>query len=488
MASGTRAERCWTWRTLPMALALVVGSAPGVAAGQVATPAPPAAGAPLPVTAAPVAPPLAAAPPTPAPVVAATPGTFLAMSDVHYVGTPGEKCYQAGDETDAALWAAAQAEAKQVIQDEKPAFALYLGDLPSHCDPRPDSQFTSALDGLASIVGTGTKLIYVPGNNDSLAGDYQAFTAQGGTPLGQSAAWGGKPVLNAQPGDMIDDSNLATGYYSVYALQATATAAALRVIALNTTIFTSNYDQRVWTYQADSDGQLSWLNGQLKQARAKGEKVIIAMHVPPGTDGYGGGSGTGVTTMWNGALTYQGSDPDLKVGSWVQRVFLELVAGYRPEIVGLLSSHTHYNEIRRLRDCTQPWPTLGDFTELDVAIPSITTDHGNNPSVKIISYDSGFEWTENRTYFAPAKSGAGWATNAPLSFDLRNYPCPSCMAGDTLYARIAALDTATTIGTSSKLTNMMIRWLKVGAGRPGPRMYALSLDAVCEVPPTGAGG
>ncbi|CAN5464057.1 hypothetical protein BH10PSE14_BH10PSE14_43080 [soil metagenome] len=468
---------------MSLAGALFAVPALATAAGQVAAPVPTTAPA-APVA---IAPTFAPAPPAPVPAGPATPGTFLAMSDVHYVGTPGEKCYQAGDETDAALWAAAQAEAKQVIQDGKPAFAIYLGDLPSHCDPRPDSQFTIALDGLASIVGTGTKLIYVPGNNDSLAGDYQAFTAPGGTPLGQSAAWGGNPVLNAQPGDMIDAGNLATGYYSVYAVQASATAPALRVIALNTTIFTRNYDQRVASYQADSDGQLTWLNGQLKQARAKGEKVIIAMHVPPGTDGYGGGGGTSVTTMWNSALTYQGSDPDLKVGWWVQQAFLELVAVYRPEIVGLLSSHTHYNEIRRLRDCSQPWPLLGDFTELDVAIPSITTDHGNNPSVKLFSYDDAYEWTEDRTYFAPAKSGAGWAKNKPLSFDLRNYPCPSCTAGDTLYARIAALDTATKIGTSAGLTGMMMRWLKVGAGRPGPRMYALSLDAVCEVPPAGAG-
>ncbi len=483
MASSKQARRRRKWRAMSLAVVLFAVPSLATAAGQVTAPPAPATAPPAPVA---VAPPLAPAPPAAIPAGAATPGTFLAMSDIHFVGTSGVTCGQAGDETDSALWSAAQIEAKQVIQAEKPAFAIYLGDLPSHCSGHPVSEFTNPLDGLANIAGTGTKLIYVPGNNDSLAGDYGPFTAPGGTPLDTSTAWNGSPVLNAQPGDMIDVTNLARGYYAVYAAQATATAPALRVLALNTTIFTNRYDQNVPTFQDDANGQLEWLNAQLKAAHAKGEKVIIAMHVPPGTDGYGGHHGNQVVTMWNSDLTYTGTDPDLTAGWWVQRVFLELVAAHRPEIVGLLSSHTHYNEIRRLRDCSQKLPLLGVFTELDVAIPSITTDHTNNPSIKLFSYDDAYEWTENRTYYAPATSGAGWAASTPLSFDTTNYPCPACTAGDTLYARIAALDTATRIDTSYGLAGLMINWLKVGAGQAGARKYRLALDATCEVPPAAA--
>ena len=419
-----------------------------------------------------------------APLAAAAPATtatFLALSDIHLTAERQLPCNpQHPDqiETNPALWSAAQAEAKQVIQLEKPAFAIYLGDLPSHCDSRPDTDadFTAALDGLANIVGTGTKIIYVPGNNDSRTGDYEPFTSANGTPLDLSTAWKGSPVLNAQPGDLIDTANVPNGYYSVYAVQATATAPALRVIALNTNMFTLKYGQNVPSTQADSNAQLEWLNAQLKDARSKREKVIIAMHAPPGVDGYGGG------TMWDANLLYTGQDPDLAQG-WVQKTFLQLVADYRPEITGLLSSHTHYNEIRRLRDCSRNLPRLGAFTELDVAIPAITTDHGNNPSIKMFSYDDQFEWTENRTYHASDETGAGWSTTAPLSFDLVNYPCPSCAAGDTLAARIASLDKATRINTSRKLAALMIAWLKVGATPPGsPGKYMLSLDVTCEVP------
>lgn len=424
----------------------------------------------------------AATPPAPA-AAPATTATFLALSDIHLTAQTHQACGGSPDqiETNPALWSAAQAEAKQVIQLEKPAFAIYLGDLPSHCDTRPDtdSDFTAALDGLANIAGTSTKIIYVPGNNDSRTGDYEAFTAPNGTPLDLSTTWKGSPVLNAQPGDLIDTANVPNGYYSVYAVQATTTApTALRVIALNTNMFTAKYGQHVATTQADTNAQLEWLDAQLKDARAKSEKVIIAMHAPPGVDGYGGG------TMWDANLLYTGQDPDLAQG-WVQKTFLQLVAGYRPEIVGLLSSHTHYNEIRRLRDCSQKLPRLGVFTELDVAIPGITTDHGNNPSIKMFSYDAGFEWTENRTYYASDQTGTSWDSNPPLSFDLINYPCPSCGPGDTLAARIASLDKATRINTSKKLAAMMIAWLKVGAPPPtSPGKYQLSLDVTCEVPPS----
>jgi len=420
---------------------------------------------------------------TPPPVAAAptTTATFLAMSDIHLTAQSQQACGQSPDqiETNPALWIAAQAEAKQVIQLEKPAFAIYLGDLPSHCDTRPDtdSDFTAALDGLANIAGSGTKIIYVPGNNDSRTGDYEPFTAPNGTPLDLSTAWKGNPVLNAQPGDMIDAANVPNGYYSVYAIQATPAApTALRVLVLNTNMFTAKYGRNVATTQADTNAQLEWLDTQLKGARAKSEKVIIAMHAPPGVDGYGGG------TMWDANLLYTGQDPDLMAG-WVQKTFLQLVADYRPEIVGLLSSHTHYNEIRRLRDCSRKLPRLGAFTELDVAIPAITTDHGNNPSIKIFSYDDQFEWTENRTYHASDETGAGWDTNPPLSFDLTNYPCPACASGDSLAARIASLDKATRINTSRKLAALMIAWLKVGAPPPtSPGKYQLSLDVTCDVP------
>jgi hypothetical protein len=303
-----------------------------------------------------------AAPAAPAPVASATTPTFLALSDIHLAARSGLRCGRKKDaeETSPALWQAAQARAQSLIQTANPAFVIYLGDLPAHCGGSYRQEFTAALDGLANIVGSSTKLIYLPGNSDSLGGDYGPFTYDKQTPLDLSKIWIGGPVLNAQASDMIDSSRLAQGYYSVYAVQNTATAPALRVLALNTNMFTATYDGIPGsTYQADTNAQLEWIDAQLQDARTKSEKVIIAMHVPPGIDGYVGQDG-GITTMWNRRLYYTGKLLSPKP-EWVQATFLRIVANYGPEIVGLLSSHTHFNEIRRLRDCSQPYPRAREF-------------------------------------------------------------------------------------------------------------------------------
>jgi hypothetical protein len=100
--------------------------------------------------------------------------------------------------------------------------------------------------------------------------------------------------------------------------------------------------------------------------------------------------------------------------------------------------------------------------------------------MKLFSYDSQFEWTENTTWYASDNTGAGW--DKTLSFVTGNYLCPQCAPGDSLKTRIAMLDTATRINTSEKPAAMMIAWLKVGAGQPSWGNYMLSLDAICEPP------
>ena len=496
MESGRRVRRRMLG-ALPLAVALI--GAPSLAAGQAsappaATPAPAATVAVPPaaeqVGTPPAAAPLAVAPaPAPAPSPA-TPASFLALSDIHYVSRTMTCGHSPGPETDPTLLRAAQAEARRVIGQEKPAFVIYLGDLPSHCGNHHRDYIVAALTGLARIAGKDARLIYVPGNNDSLDGDYGPFTGTGGTPIGQTAPWSGSPVLNIPAADMIDTSHLAMGYYAVFAVRAAAPAPSLRVIALNTTMFTRNYGQLVPTRKAEAGDQLEWLADQLQAARTAGDRVIVAMHVPPGFDGYGGNSGSDVVTMWDGALAYDGHKLDAITGwtpgapaPWVQRVFLQIVAAYRPEIVGLVSSHTHYNEIRRLRDCSQAAPNLGAFTELDVAIPGITTDHGNSPAMKLFRYDDRYEWTENLTYHATGAAGLGWASNPAFSFTGDNYPCAACTGGGTLYDRIAALDDKTVIDTSQSLADLMIPYLRAGAGPAPARRYRLSLDAVCEVSP-----
>jgi sphingomyelin phosphodiesterase acid-like 3 len=402
-------------------------------------------------------------------VQAAQPGSFLTLSDVHYDGN-GTDIWGQGQETSAILWTRAQAEAKGIVAADDPGFILYLGDLPAHGQPEAarETQFKAVLDGLQGLVaGTNKRLLFLPGNNDSDGEDYCAFTTGGATPFDAASdptAW---PVINAQPGDIIDAAQLARGFYSAYPL---GKSAPLRLLALNTVIFNPNYGTfqgascvDAATRQADANAQIEWLYAQLTDAALKKEKVIVAMHVPPGIDGYGG------APNWDPGRAYTGNAPGLTryTGRPVQDVYLALVAAFAKQIVGTLSSHTHLGDLRRLRDCD------GNVTELDLSIPAVTTDHGSNPAMKLLRYDARYEWLAAETHYASEKTGKNWVADNRFSF-ADNYPCTACDGSETLGEWIAKVPEQNLLGD-------MLAYLMVKRSVPSnPRHYQASMDVTCS--------
>lgn len=404
----------------------------------------------------------------------AKPGSFLALSDVHYDGNTSDQ-WGRNHETSKILWTRAQGEAGRIIAKSDPGFIVYLGDLPAHGMPQSirEQQFRTVLDGLQGLVaGSDTRLLFLPGNNDSDGEDYCAFTTGGQTPFAAAtdpAAW---PVVNAQPGDIIDASQLARGFYAAYPLGkpvAGSSGPALRLLALNTVIFNPNYgvfgqqtcvDQA--TRQADANMQLEWLQAQLAATRAAGDRAMLAMHVPPGTDGYSG------YPNWNPKLLYTGGDAALApyVGKQVQDAYLGIVAAYQAEITGTMSSHTHLNDMRRLRDCG------GAMTELDLSIPAITTDHGSNPAMQLFAYDARYEWMGRTTSFASEKTGKDWAAANSFSF-ADNYPCAHCTGGETMAQRIAKIDDA-------DLLDGMLKYLTVERSVGNGPNYGAAMDVRCS--------
>lgn len=403
------------------------------------------------------------------------PGSFLTLSDVHYDGN-GADIWGQGQETSAILWTRAQAQAARMIAKDDPGFIVYLGDLPAHNQPlgARETQFKAVLDGLQGMVaGTNKRLLFLPGNNDSDGEDYCAFTTGGQTPFDAAAHPAVWPMVNAQPGDVIDASQLARGFYSAYPLGVPATGSrdpALRLLALNTVIFNPNYGVfygancvDAATRQADANAQIEWIYAQLVDAALKKEKVIVAMHVPPGIDGYGG------APNWNPALAYTGTAAGLTrfSGKPAQDVYLSLVAAFSKQIVGTLSSHTHLNDMRRLRDCA------GNVTELDLSIPAVTTDHGNNPAMKLLRHDARYEWLEADTRYASEATGKDWVPANRFSF-ADNYPCASCDGSETLAERIAKVDDQNLLGD-------MLAYLMVKRSVPSnPRHYQAAMDVRCS--------
>ena len=335
---------------------------------------------------------LALAPLTP---VQAEEATYLHVSDVHLdlSGTTSD--------TDPQLWAITKEKLKSILDGpEAPAFVIYTGDLPGHYDcqqhppedpnphcaleasqvPSHNANVETVLADLHDLVaGAGIPLLYMPGNNDSLAGDYFSFTDRAGkTPL-SLVSGDHYPAVNAQapcgsPPCMVSDPDPGLGFYSARPV------AGLRVIALNSIILGRNYFSVDGTTQLDAgNAQLDWLAGELADAEGR-EKVLIAMHIPPGNDAYAVSHGKAETWMWARHPGGEGDRQRDHLEHWLDR-FLDLVAAHGDTVVGLAYGHTHMDELRRLHD------RAGGVIEVAVAAPGVTTNHGNNPGFKLVTYD-----------------------------------------------------------------------------------------------------
>lgn len=331
------------------------------------------------------------------------PPSYLHLSDVH-LDLSG-----ASSDTDPALWAISKAKLAEVLAGpDPPAFVLYTGDLPGHYDcttpdcaltpdqqPSHDADVRTVLADLHGLVAeSGIPLLYMPGNNDSLAGDYFSFTdADGKTPLAlvpdadYPAVNAGKPC--GAPPCTVSSPRPGLGFYSARPVEG------LRVIALNSVILGREYnDVDGVSQEAAGDAQLDWLAAELADAEGK-EKVLLAMHIPPGSDAYAVSHQQAETSMWTrdpqgegggaedaGAPAAGEAAKDMAgpAEDWLDR-FLDLMAAHRDTVVGLAYGHTHLDELRRLHD------RQGAVTEVAVSAPGITTNHGNNPGFKVVTYD-----------------------------------------------------------------------------------------------------
>ncbi len=153
--------------------------------------------------------------------------TFLTIGDTHFDhNLEANTSYK--QDTSINLWNSTLNQFKQVIQQKKPKFILFLGDNPAHDQPKEDrNEDTKAIFQDLRVVAQNNKipLLYVPGNNEMPGGDYFPFTNKNGeTPfsLDPNKGW---PVINAtqtcdkQRKTACIQSNVKKfGYYSAYPL------------------------------------------------------------------------------------------------------------------------------------------------------------------------------------------------------------------------------------------------------------------------------
>ena len=363
-------------------------------------------------------------------VVSGNPG-FLFISDIHL--DLSSDSTKDGDDTGTLLWKIFLTKVDSLLSgNNAPRFAIYTGDLPAHDTtkgPLPpdkkkkhDRDIAAALTGLRDLVTKHhTPFFYVPGNNDALTGNYFSFADENNNTvfslIDESA--NPYPALNInRDGNiapcMVSNTHPAMGYYSA------RPADSLRIIALNTVIFTKGFQTADGTTQLkDGNDQLDWLEAELKDAAIKGDKVYIAMHVPPGIDAYRFYKKKKNYYMWDDSFE------DIQ-GPWLNR-FLNDVDKNRNIIAGILFGHTHMDEIRRLYDSTGK-----NITAVAVSAPAISANHNNNPGFKIVQYDRQSKDLLDFTTYYTNPAAAVWG-NASYSFnDIFGFS-----AGNTLYKNVS---------------------------------------------------
>ena len=203
-------------------------------------------------------------------------------------------------------------------------------------------------------------LVYAPGNNDAVCGDYKV--APHSTMLAQIAR--DLPLVARNPQARRDFS--VGGFYVV----PHPTVPQHDIIALNSVFWSTKYkDECSKTGGDPGAAELDWLAWTLYREKAAGRTVTLAMHIPPGIDAYSSSHRacpqTG-TPFWRADVSER---------------FRALATQYKDIVRTSYAGHTHMDDFRLLSDKAGA-PLLA--TRIT---PAVTPLFGNNPAFAVLLYD-----------------------------------------------------------------------------------------------------
>ncbi len=298
---------------------------------------------------------------------------FLVMSDIHLnirKDKPMQimpKGYHSSNDLDAKTYQSFMQQVNQHVKlthIKKPNFILLLGDLVGHKMRNiymDRQQFVhenqSAVYKILMREFPKTPIISVFGNNDSFEKNYGRFTYQGNNMYQVIKGVGFKNGLlstgkvcdktRIYPCLDVDKINETDGYGVV------KIAPKLEILALNSVMFSVEHSLRSKEDVAKIQRQLAFVKMVLEIAKAKQNKVIIAMHIPVGLNIYDG------KDFWHKNEAKE---------------FMNLLNRYESVIAGVLVGHTHMEELKTLK---LKHRLLGEYFTA-----GLSTSHGNLPSVK----------------------------------------------------------------------------------------------------------
>jgi hypothetical protein len=282
----------------------------------------------------------------------------------------------------------------------QPDFILFPGDLLCHgfWELYPKLTGDASQAGLEAFVQKTVEYFFgevarhfpgVPvyaalGNNDSVEGDYRirpespylALTAQAMALLLPNEA-SRADFLGSYP------------QYGCYAVTLPE-AGGLRLLVINDIFWSVKYPD-----PALGAPVATFLERELSGARARGEKVWVMAHVPPGDDAMSSGR----------KLAKKGEERYAPYLVEAQNdAFVRLLADYAPSIRASFAGHVHRDDVR-LFSAPDGRP-LGGMR----LAPSISPITGNNPGYQVYAYDRETSAVLDVTTYALdlAAPGAGW--------------------------------------------------------------------------------
>lgn len=322
---------------------------------------------------------------------------FLFLSDIHLDASRNRT--DSTQDTGLDLWHNCITKLDSIVcSPNPPEFVICTGDLPAHykCNTScflaggklaaHNKNIRTVLSDLRKLVAkNGIPLFYIPGNNDPIAGDYYSFANQNKQTLFSlvDESHLAFPALNVSEDNLahiVSMPDTTMGYYSAMVING------LRVIALNSNIFAKKYHSVDGISQIKAGNtEMNWLSEQLNDAQRKGEKVYIAMHIPPGKD-------------WASLPT--------KKNLWLNS-FLSLSDKYQATIAGIFYGHTHMDELRLLYDSTGE-----NMTQVAISCPGVTPIHGNNPAFKLVNFNQKTLMPINFTTYYSNAGATSWGNKA----------------------------------------------------------------------------
>jgi hypothetical protein len=241
----------------------------------------------------------------------------------------------------------------------------------------------------------------VLGNNDSYNGNYN--TEPQGAFLKDATDIFSTLIKNKNSRENFIHEFPNAGYYAVTLNQKNQ-----RLIILNSILFSTLFPTS--EKQKAAKEQMIWLQNQLSSAKQQQQRVLLAFHIPVGIDVY-------LATKMRFDIIRYFFHPLFWQTTYNQQ-FIALLRSYPTVLAGILSAHIHADSFQLIPDKSHEIIIPNSIS------PSISPIYGNNPGLKVFSYNNQtFQLTNFKTYYYPLnKPSATWQQE----YDFNNIYQPGC--------------------------------------------------------------